>query len=152
DAALSGPGMRRDVATRFNDDNISQATPQTLTPTEWEEDTLAVTAALLQAFSQLTWVIDAGALQVMPQSILPDKAILTPHHGEFLDLLKRWESDIQHEVKSQVMELRQQIDEQFPRVHSSDAVRCIRVDSAHPSAQLLQQLCQKWGDATLVLK
>ena len=59
DAILIGPGMTRDYET--------------------EE----ITNKLLRKFPHKQWVIDAGALQMMDISDIPQNAILTPHRGEF---------------------------------------------------------------------
>lgn len=64
DCILIGPGMTRD------------------------EETKSLTDRLLKAYPRKQWVIDAGALQMMDLSLIPDHAILTPHHGEFASL---WE-------------------------------------------------------------
>jgi hydroxyethylthiazole kinase-like uncharacterized protein yjeF len=62
DVVLIGPGMTRDDETR------------TLTNT------------LLKKYPQKQWVLDAGALQMMDVSLIPKRAILTPHHGEYAQL------------------------------------------------------------------
>lgn len=59
DCILIGPGMTRDVET--------------------EE----LTNSLLKQYPHKQWVIDAGSLQMMDLSLIPNRAILTPHHGEF---------------------------------------------------------------------
>ncbi len=58
-AILIGPGMTRD------------------------DETEQLTNLLLKKFPKKQWVIDAGALQMMDISLIPNHAILTPHHGEF---------------------------------------------------------------------
>jgi len=65
DAILIGPGMTRDDETR------------TLTNT------------LLKEYPHKQWVIDAGALQMVDVENIPQRAILTPHQGEFESLLSR---------------------------------------------------------------
>lgn len=65
DCILIGPGMTRDPVT--------------------EE----LTNRLLKKYPHKQWVIDAGALQMMDVSLMPQYAIVTPHGGEFLGLLKR---------------------------------------------------------------
>lgn len=59
DAILIGPGMTRD------------------------EETKQLTDRLLKNHPTKQWVIDAGGLQMMDVSLIPDHAILTPHHGEY---------------------------------------------------------------------
>jgi hydroxyethylthiazole kinase-like uncharacterized protein yjeF len=59
DCILLGPGMTRD------------------------EETRELTNHLLTKHSDKQWVLDAGALQMMDLSLIPQNAILTPHHGEY---------------------------------------------------------------------
>lgn len=65
DAILIGPGMMRDSETE------------------------TLTNSLLTKYPHKQWVIDAGSLQMMDVSLIPKKAILTPHHGEFRSLCER---------------------------------------------------------------
>lgn len=65
DCVLIGPGMVRD------------------------EETRTLTHHLLVSYPTKQWVIDAGALQMMELSDIPDHAILTPHHQEFAGLWDR---------------------------------------------------------------
>lgn len=88
DSILIGPGMRRDIRSRFSEKELDQVLPQDLKNEDWESDTAAVTSALLRAFPQKQWVIDAGALQVLRPQWLPPHAVLTPHQGEFRQLLQ----------------------------------------------------------------
>jgi hydroxyethylthiazole kinase-like uncharacterized protein yjeF len=59
DCILLGPGMTRD------------------------EETRGLTDRLLTNHASKQWVLDAGALQMMDISLIPNNAILTPHHQEF---------------------------------------------------------------------
>lgn len=59
DCILIGPGMTRD------------------------EETKTLTDRLLKMYPKKQWVIDAGALQMMDLSLIPNHAIVTPHHGEY---------------------------------------------------------------------
>jgi hydroxyethylthiazole kinase-like uncharacterized protein yjeF len=65
DCILIGPGMTRDAETK------------------------TFTDTLLNKFPDKQWVIDAGALQMMDISLIPEQAILTPHHMEFTGLLEK---------------------------------------------------------------
>jgi hydroxyethylthiazole kinase-like uncharacterized protein yjeF len=65
DCILIGPGMTRDSETE------------------------GLTNRLLEKHSSKQWVIDAGALQMMNLDLIPQGAILTPHHGEFKGLSLR---------------------------------------------------------------
>jgi len=89
DSVLIGPGMRRDFHSRFSLEQMKKLSWDQLTELDWEFDTQAVTAILLSQFPQKQWVIDAGALQVLRPSWLPPHAILTPHHHELEDFLKK---------------------------------------------------------------
>lgn len=59
DCILIGPGMVRD------------------------KETEAITNNLLKKYPHKQWVIDAGSLQMMDVTLIPQHAISTPHHGEF---------------------------------------------------------------------
>jgi NAD(P)H-hydrate epimerase len=59
DCILIGPGMTRD------------------------HETETLTNSLFKKYPNKQWVIDAGSLQMMDNSLIPKNAILTPHHGEF---------------------------------------------------------------------
>lgn len=59
DCILIGPGMTRD------------------------KETEELTNSLLKTYPNKQWVIDAGSLQMMDITLIPQHAILTPHHGEF---------------------------------------------------------------------
>lgn len=65
DVILIGPGMTRDSETE------------------------ALTNRLLQRYPHKQWVIDAGALQMVDVNLIPNNAILTPHHGEFETLIQK---------------------------------------------------------------
>ncbi|MCL4200135.1 NAD(P)H-hydrate dehydratase [Patescibacteria group bacterium] len=54
-----------------------------------DEETRMLTHNLLVSFPTKQWVIDAGALQMMELSDIPNNAILTPHHQEFTRLWDR---------------------------------------------------------------
>jgi len=86
DSVLIGPGMRRDIPTRFSQDQLQNIKPTDLSTHDWESDSLAVTRVLTRAGSDKKWVIDAGALQVIEPVWVPKKAVLTPHASEMLRL------------------------------------------------------------------
>lgn len=77
DCILIGPGMTRDLETK------------------------KIVHTLLQKHSAKQWVIDAGALQKLELSDIPKRAILTPHHGEFVQLWERAEVGISSFLRRQ---------------------------------------------------
>ncbi|MCL4360527.1 NAD(P)H-hydrate dehydratase [Patescibacteria group bacterium] len=54
-----------------------------------DDETESLTNTVLRKYPQKQWVIDAGALQMMDNTLIPKNAILTPHQGEFESLIKR---------------------------------------------------------------
>lgn len=73
DCILIGPGLPRPEGMEKGDDNTKELTER-----------------LLVLYKHKKWVIDGGSLQVIDPSIIPENAILTPHHKEF----KRLFSDV----------------------------------------------------------
>jgi ADP-dependent NAD(P)H-hydrate dehydratase / NAD(P)H-hydrate epimerase len=71
DCILIGPGMTRDSETK------------------------ELTDRLLRKFPKKHWVIDAGALQMMDLTDIPEGAILTPHHQEFALL---WDKAVSNQL------------------------------------------------------
>lgn len=65
DVTLIGPGMER------------------------TEDTAQLVDNLVQKYPHKKWVIDAGALQMINPQLFDHNMIITPHHGEFDQLLKK---------------------------------------------------------------
>jgi hydroxyethylthiazole kinase-like uncharacterized protein yjeF len=53
---------------------------------EGDDDTKKLTERLLNQYEDKKWVIDGGSLQVIEPSIIPQTAIITPHHLEFKTL------------------------------------------------------------------
>lgn len=94
DAVLIGPGMRRDIVSRFSSEQLEKLSPSDLNENDWSSDTLAVVVSLLKNWPNKRWVIDAGALQVMQPSWTPAEAILTPHVGE----LRLWSQKLMDDV------------------------------------------------------
>jgi NAD(P)H-hydrate epimerase len=66
DTILIGPGLPREDGVEEGDD-----------------DTKELTEGLLKKFPSKKWVVDGGSLQVINPDILPQNAIVTPHHREF---------------------------------------------------------------------
>lgn len=88
-AVLIGPGMRRDIHSRFSPQELDSITLSNLAESDWENDTQAITSVLLRGWPQKRWVIDAGALQVMQPEWIPPEAILTPHAGELAAFVQK---------------------------------------------------------------
>lgn len=53
-----------------------------------DDDTGKLTTLLLSKYPRKRWVIDGGSLQTISPEIIPQNAILTPHHKEFEILFK----------------------------------------------------------------
>lgn len=81
DSILIGPGLPRLSGKEKGDD-----------------DTRELTTSLLQKYPKKKWVIDGGSLQTIDPSIIPQNAILTPHHKEF-EILFKVKSSKQEVVK-----------------------------------------------------
>jgi hydroxyethylthiazole kinase-like uncharacterized protein yjeF len=79
DCILIGPGMTRD------------------------EETKSLTNRLLKKYPQKQWVIDAGALQMIDVKLIPQQAILTPHHVEFEGMIEKAEGGRQRAEKSEAI-------------------------------------------------
>ncbi len=71
DCILIGPGLPRENGVQDGDD-----------------DTKNLTTNLLTKYPKKKWVIDGGSLQTILPEIIPQNAILTPHHKEFETLFK----------------------------------------------------------------
>lgn len=94
DCVLIGPGMIRTENSKFKIQNSKlQLKTQNLKEISEIEDeglqTYYLTKYLLLKYPLKKWVIDAGALQMMDPSWIPQNAILTPHHLEFKKLFGR---------------------------------------------------------------
>lgn len=76
---------RSDVASYIEEDDCILIGPGMTRDNETQE----LTNRLLKVHAKKQWVIDAGALQMMDVSLIPQNAILTPHHKEFADLWKK---------------------------------------------------------------
>lgn len=150
DVILIGPGMRRDVESTFPPDEI--ITIEKLSLHDWEQDTTAITAALLRAGTEKRWVIDAGALQVLRTRWLPKNAILTPHQGEFESLILRNEL-LSSEEWLDLQAVREKI---FSKRVAVEPSRPAQVEAQEellaPLHTLLQKLSQKCSGATFLLK
>jgi hydroxyethylthiazole kinase-like uncharacterized protein yjeF len=69
DCILIGPGLPRE-------DGVEQG----------DDDTKELTEKLFKAYPNKKWVVDGGSLQVINPEVLPQTAIVTPHHQEFKTL------------------------------------------------------------------
>jgi len=75
DAALIGPGLKR-----YHKEGRQPSSPHLDSAGTY---TKRLTQKLLRKYPQKQWVIDAGALQVVNPSLIPQNAILTPNQKEF---------------------------------------------------------------------
>ena len=66
DCILIGPGLPRSLGQEKGDDSTEE-----------------LTSSLLTKYPKKKWVIDGGSLQTISPEIIPQNAILTPHHKEF---------------------------------------------------------------------
>lgn len=157
DAILLGPGMRRDVSSRFSPSELLTILPKQLKKDDWENDTKAITAALLHAFPEKRWILDAGALQVLEKEWLPRKAVLTPHARE----LGRLAESNRLISSSFWEEFQRQRELLFLEVGSDQAIsRPARLFSAAEVASVLTNavrdelnaLAYDLNDATLIVK
>lgn len=76
DAILIGPGFMR-----FRSEGTQEE--EKLSCDEACRETKKMTEGLLQKFPDKKWVIDAGSLQVMDPTLIPEGAILTPNKKEY---------------------------------------------------------------------
>lgn len=151
DAVLIGPGMRRDYVTNFK--NYDELQIADLTDEDWQNDTRAVTSVLLRQYSHKSWVIDAGALQVLERSWLPPGSILTPHQQEFIDLLGKTSLNATAKKKllAQVNQLQSTLlSEQFSEQSMSPEV--ISLLCSAETKQLLSQFLQQLNQPLILLK
>ncbi len=148
DTILLGPGMRRDVSSRFSDQELLSLSVSDLSESDWENDTRALTSVLLRTFPEKRWLLDAGSLQTLDLSILPKNTILTPHRKEFENLLqKAGESlDTWHTFLSSIT-LSQNTEDS-----SSAHVEELLSSLPEEYQQKLTKFSQKLGGATILLK
>lgn len=77
DAVLIGPGFKR-----FGSEKTPEKERGNRDHEEGKE-TGSITKRLLEKFANKKWVIDAGSLQVMEASWIPEGAVITPNRKEF---------------------------------------------------------------------
>ncbi len=86
DSVLIGPGLPRENGYEAGDD-----------------DTKILTEKLLKKYPNKRWVIDGGSLQVINPDLIPQNAILTPHHQEFERLFgKRQASSVKRKGEKEI--------------------------------------------------
>lgn len=76
---------RDDIGEYIQEDDVILIGPGM----ERNKETEELTNKLVAQYSTKQWVIDAGALQMMDPILIPNNAILTPHHQEFALLQKK---------------------------------------------------------------
>ncbi len=90
DCILIGPGMVRSEALQISNFKSPISNLKNIFSIKDEGlQTYYLTKYLLQRYPHKKWVIDAGALQMLDPEDIPEKAILTPHRGEFEGLVSR---------------------------------------------------------------
>jgi NAD(P)H-hydrate repair Nnr-like enzyme with NAD(P)H-hydrate dehydratase domain len=152
-AILIGPGMRRDTGRPWGQANYVGLQLDQLRPEDWENDTAAVTAALLQAFPDKPWVIDAGALQVVDPAWLPQQAILTPHWQELERLLSKL-PDLAADELTQLHQAMTTVEHQLVQADNRPAQlhELSEYPNLMPYQPLLQRYSQQLHDAVLLIK
>ncbi|MBI3397057.1 NAD(P)H-hydrate dehydratase [Candidatus Woesebacteria bacterium] len=134
DAVLIGPGLMRYGA---------EQTPHGMDKhvcDEVCEVTRNITKDLLLGFPDKKWVIDAGSLQTMEESWIPDGAILTPNEKEFELLFKFKVQKSNLKVTDQCLMLIQEKAREFkctivlkgPTTLVCAPDRCIEVNGGNP--------------------
>ena len=76
DAVLIGPGMMRFGREKLQSDKVTELDKE-------GEGTKEITMKILKKFQDKKWVIDAGSLQTMDASWIPENSILTPNRKEY---------------------------------------------------------------------
>lgn len=104
--------QREDVKSYIEEDDCILIGPGMERNAETEE----LTNRLLKKYPNKQWVIDAGALQMLDLAVIPEHAILTPHHGEF-DLLKRKTQNAKLKTTTQNLKLEDQV-KQFSKEYN----------------------------------
>lgn len=95
---LIGPGMEREEISNFE---FLISNDNTLSESDWNNNTFKITNYLLHKYPDKKWVVDAGALQMVDPKLLNKKMIITPHQGEFEGLIKKLQSDKVAELQSE---------------------------------------------------
>lgn len=89
DAVLIGPGMMR----YSNEEGIKNKELVVRQKDKSGQETRSVTKKLLLNFPNKKWVIDAGSLQTMEASWIPENAVLTPNRKEFEMVFNKYLED-----------------------------------------------------------
>ena len=102
DAILIGPGMVRSESAFQNESDFNNI----IALTDESSYSFAITQYLIEHFPEKKFVFDAGALQMMDKELLKQlhqKAIITPHQGEFERLFGRDVTSLSLEEKTEVI-------------------------------------------------
>ena len=81
---------RSDIDSYIDEDDCILIGPGMIRDKETEE----LANRLLKKYPHKKWIIDAGALQMMDISLIPNNAVLTPHAREFEYLKRRIKDDV----------------------------------------------------------
>ncbi len=120
DAALIGPGF-----LRFRSEKIPHGERLHVCD-EACQGSRQITEELLTKFPDKRWVIDAGSLQVMEASWIPENAILTPNKKEFEMLFGK------KEVGEAARETKSIIVLKTPKTTVCSPEKCVQVTNGNP--------------------
>lgn len=189
DSVLIGPGLRRDTPSRFLPEELLRLRPEDLSPEDWESDAVALVSTLLRSFPDKQWVLDAGALQVLRPEWIPGGrsgrgrgsrggsggygggAMLTPHKGEFVQLLHRWGEQDESGKSSKISEQARKTEKAWEQIEAGleemaeayfqgeDSIEPLLVDQSiierfirRTDMDTLRQLAQLATDSTWIVK
>jgi ADP-dependent NAD(P)H-hydrate dehydratase / NAD(P)H-hydrate epimerase len=134
DAVLIGPGFMR-----FKSESIPHGERNHVCD-EACQITKNVTERLLKKFPDKKWVIDAGSLQTLDPSWIPQNSILTPNIKEFELLFKLKSQNLKLKTITQVSKLVQEKAKQYnctivykaPETIVSDGSRTVAIANGNP--------------------
>lgn len=120
EAVLIGPGMVRTTKIKKNSEKSKRINnlSEILKIKKEGELTGILTEFLLRKYPNKKWIIDAGAIQMLDPSLIPEKAVLTPHKQEFRGLLDRSNnSKLKTIIRGQTSEISSESVKEFAHKH-----------------------------------